>query len=130
MPDPGTLDPIDDATPPVDIEPTDAHDLAVQAALYKAAIGGERWRESVTNGQVVLLREEVRPDVGAAKKWLESRRPGTWREPDTAQDKPRSISITVTVHGQPRVTIGETYEHEGTSTPAPGLIGQAGAGDP
>ena len=67
-------------------DPTAAHDAAVVAALYRRATGGQVWREVLDKvGEVRVIREELLPDVAAARKWLESRAPDAWADKRTQE---------------------------------------------
>lgn len=90
-------------------EPGPEHDRAVVAALYKAATGGTVWVEKMDKfGQVIRLEQQVRPDVAAARKWLESRTPETWGEKRTQEFR----VIVARIDGVEREAVGLTIEHE------------------
>lgn len=90
-------------------EPGPEHDRAVVAALYRAAVGGEVWEEKADKfGQIVRLAREVRPDVAAARKWLEARAPETWGEKRTQEFR----VIVARIDGQERDAVGLTIEHD------------------
>lgn len=90
-------------------EPTAAHDGAVRAALYRAAVGGEQWSETLDKvGDVRVLRREVAPDVGAARKWLEARAPDQWAEKRTQEFR----VIVARIEGREVEGVGLTLEHD------------------
>lgn len=96
-------------TPPLEAtqKPTTEHDGAVVAALYRAAVGGQQWRETLDKvGEVRVLREEVGPDVAAARKWLEARAPDTWGA------KPAQEVRVIVARIEGRETVGVTLEHD------------------
>jgi hypothetical protein len=109
--------------------PDDADDK-VELALYRRCTGGVTWVESLDrNGLPVRLARELPGDPKAARDWLAVRRPDRW--PAVADDSARQavgISVRVTVMGRPLMTIGHVVD--GEVTPATGLIGGAGPGDP
>lgn len=120
--------PLPDALPPAPLvgEPGPEHDRAVVAALYRAAVGGEVWEEKVDKfGQVTRLAREVRPDVAAAKKWLESRTPEAWGEKRTQEFR----VIVARIDGQERDAVGLTIAGElDTVATEPVAIGRQGEG--
>jgi hypothetical protein len=72
--------------PPIASEPTEAHDLAVQAALYARAVGYTRSRQVLDRtGNPVDITEDMPPDPGAAVKWLQARRAEQWGEKKTQE---------------------------------------------
>ena len=96
-------------------EPTAAHDAAVVAALYRRATGGQVWRETLDKvGEVRVIREELLPDVAAARKWLESRVPDAWAEKRTQEfrvivariDGAEREGVSAAIEHDPHVTIG------------------------
>lgn len=102
-------------------EPGPEHDRAVVAALYRAAVGGEVWEEKVDKfGQVTRLAREVRPDVAAARKWLESRTPETWGEKRTQEFR----VIVARIDGQEREAVGLVIDQQAE----PMAIGRQGEG--
>lgn len=103
--------PLPDDIPPAPTvgEPGPEHDRAVVAALYRAAVGGEVWEDKVDKfGQVIRLSREVRPDVAAARKWLEARAPEAWGEKRTQAFR----VIVARIDGQEREAVGLTIEHD------------------
>lgn len=120
--------PLPDSLPPAPLvgEPGPEHDRAVVAALYRAAVGGEVWEEKVDKfGQVTRLAREVRPDVAAAKKWLESRTPEAWGEKRTQEFR----VIVARIDGQERDAVGLTIAGElDTVATEPVAIGRQGEG--
>lgn len=117
--------------PPTVGEPGPEHDRAVVAALYRAAVGGEAWEEKVDKfGQVVRLSREVRPDVAAARKWLEARQAEAWGERRTQEFR----VIVARIDGQERDAVGLTIEGEilpaqvGREIEATGVQGRPGGG--
>ena len=108
----GTLPP--QVGDPSAFEPTPAHDRAVQAALYRAAVGGETWAEQVGRaGEVYRVRKEVLPDPAAARKWLEARRPEAWADKRGGQLRvvvarlgADGVAVAVSVGGHEMSAIG------------------------
>ncbi|MGC3959613.1 MAG: hypothetical protein QM813_17185 [Verrucomicrobiota bacterium] len=113
--------------PPLTGEPTIDHDIAVQAALYRAAIGGKRWRETVSQGQIVTIEEQVMPDPKAAAQWLAARMPDRWAAAADTSTQHHGLTVRITLQGAPMMTIGHVIEGESQAvTPVPGLIRQDG----
>lgn len=110
--------PLPDALPPAPVvgEPGPEHDRAVVAALYRAAVGGEVWEEKIDKfGQVTRVRREVLPDVAAARKWLESRRPEAWGAKVTQEFR----VVVSRLEGQERPAVGLAIEGEAVEIPSP-----------
>ena len=103
------LDPDPPQKPPeLTGEPTEDHDRAVQAALYKRAVGSERWREVASKLGVVMVREEVPADPAAAKLWLQARRPEQWAEKRTQEFR----VIVARIEGRETEAVGMVIEHQ------------------
>lgn len=104
----------------LDGEPTEAHDRAVQAALYSRATGYVRTRQVVVRGSriPVTVQEDVPPDAGAAIKWLQARNPLAWGEKKQAQ-----LHVVIDRMGDGRERIAVGYR-EGDALPAIQVEGQ------
>ena len=102
--------------PPLKTEPTEAHDLAVQAALYSRAVGYTRTKQVLDReGVPTDIREELPPDPGAAKAWLMARRPDKWGE-----KPPQALRVVIDRmgDGRERIAVGlgdevHVIEHDG-----------------
>ena len=92
----------------VDTEPTEAHDKAVQAALYSRAVGSTTWTDRVVNGSVERLASDLPPDVAAAKLWLQARRPQAWAE---KREHTHHV-IVERIAGQGVPAVGMLIEHD------------------
>ena len=118
-------------------EPGPEHDRAVVAALYRAAVGGEVWEEKVDKfGQVTRLAREVRPDVAAARKWLEARAPETWGEKRTQEfrvivariDGVERDAVGLTIAGELDIASQQKFLAPDAQTEGAGVSGRPGGG--
>jgi len=95
--------------PPIEDEPTEAHDRAVVAALYSRAVGYTRSKQVLNNkGDAVDLTEDLPPDTAAAVRWLASRRPDQWGEKRQEQ-----VRVVIDRLGDGRERIGVSIGRQG-----------------
>ena len=71
-------------------------DADVGAALYRAAVGGERTQTRVLGGRPVSYTVHVPADVRACMYWLERRCPEEWSLRPTAQADGEPVRVRLT----------------------------------
>lgn len=75
-------------------EAKDYPDESVKKSLYRRASGYTRKVEKLTGrGEVVIINEEVLPDVTAAKFWLMNRKKEEWREKQEVEVTGPAIAV-------------------------------------